>query len=252
MKDTEHILRNFKLIGESPHELPEAGHLFINVPEDERENCIITYASFNERYPRGLRRLVKIIGASDFRGHLYYRLGGWPNCATGDLSLAYVPFAFKVCFFREMQKLGYKRVLWLDSSILPFANLNSIFERIQRDGFFVQANSHSIGPYMNEETAAAFGFSLQETFSIPSCSAAIIGIDFTHEKAASLIEEWYLAAKHPDAFYSPRSDQTAFSLLLYRKELSSLMTPLKTLGDPNNVCKETLFLMDRKYVKTQK
>lgn len=249
MKDTAFIAKNFKMIGQSSDEKPDYHWIAVNSEENERENCIIIYASFNRKYPQGVRRLVDAISHSDFRGHVHYRIGGWPNTAEGDLILAHVPFAFKVCFFREMQKKGYKRVLWLDASILPWVSLNTIFQMIQEKGFFVQGNSHDVGIYMNEDSAAAFGLSLDETYSIPSCSAAILGIDFTNPKTAPLIEAWYLAARHPFGFFSARSDQNALSILLYQFGLIDEMWSLTTLGEPRNIRENTLFLMDREYVK---
>lgn len=249
MKDTAFIAKDFKIIGNSPDEKPEYHWMAVNSSEDERENCIIVYASFNRRYPQGVRRLVDVISHSDFHGHVHYRIGGWPNTAEGDLVLAHVPFAFKVCFFKEMQMKGYKRVLWLDSSILPWVSLNDIFQMIQDKGFFVQGNSHDVGVYMNEDSAAAFGLTLDQTYSIPSCSAAILGIDFTNPKTAPLIEEWYLAAKDPYAFFSARSDQNALSILLYQLDLINDMWSASTLGGITNTRSNTLFLMDREYVK---
>ena len=251
LEDFAFVSKNFKFIGSSPDEMPEFGHLAIRCSEEERKQCIILYASFNRNYPAGVRRLVQRIPKTGYRGHLYYRIGGWPNIEGGDLLLSHVPFAFKICFFREMQRLGYNQVLWLDASILPYASLNYIFSLIRRDGLFIQANTHSVSRFMNEDTAKAFGLTVLQTENILSCSAAIIGLDFTNEKTASLIESLYEAAKDPYAFFSPRSDQTALSILLHQQGLSHLMAPANTLGALDNIQRQTLFLMDRSYVKTQ-
>jgi len=252
MGDKEFLAREFRLVGKSPEEVPESGRVVVNCEESERENCIIIYSSFNERYPRGLKRLVDVIAHSNFKGHVYYRIGGWPNTEEGDLLLAHVPFAFKPCFFREMQKMGYKHVLWLDASILPspFVSLNKIFKMIAERKCFIQGNTHTLGPYMNEEAAHAFGLTLEETYAIPSCSAAILGLDLTDSKAASVIDAWYQAAQDPDAFYSPRSDQSALSIILYQKGFRNFLPP-SSLGERQFLDKDhnALFFMDRGYVK---
>ena len=249
MKDTAFIARNFKLIGTSSHQKPEIGWKVVNSLESERENCIILYSSFNRNYPKGLRRFVDEITKSNFHGHVHYRIGGWPNTAEGDLVLAGVPFAFKVCFFREMKRTGYKRVLWVDASILPWADINYIFQLIQRNGFFVQANTHSVGEFMNEDACKFFDVSVEDCSKILSCSAAIFGIDFTNPNTAPIIDTWYEAAKDPYAFFSARSDQSALSIILYKMGLTNMMWPATTLGEPGNTERETLFLMDRSYVK---
>lgn len=247
MGDKEFLAREFKIIADT---VPERGFSAVNCGAEDRNHCIILYASFNEKYPMGLRRLLKKIEESDFVGHVHYRIGGWPNTEAGDLVLVGVPFAFKPCFFKEMQKMGYKRVLWLDASILPApkVSLNEIFDRIRKKGYFIQGNSHSIYEYMNEKAANAFGLTLEETENIPSCSAAIVGIDFTNSTSAALIDAWYQAAKDPDAFYSARSDQNALSIILYQMGIRKLV-PITTLGTPGKINGGTLFIMDREFVK---
>jgi hypothetical protein len=181
---------------------------------------------------------------------VHYRIGGWPNIELGDIRLAHVPFAFKPCFFQEVRNKGYKKVLWLDSSILPSkdVSLNFVFDIIARIGFFIQAGDHTIGQFMNEQSAAAFGITLEETFNVLSCSAAIIGIDFTKPRGASLINDWYTAAHDPYAFFSDRSDQNALSILIHKKGLVSDLIPRKLLGSLDN-SQGAFFIMDRSLVK---
>jgi len=249
MLDTAFIPKKFKIIGTSQHEKPEAGWKAVNCSSAEHENCIVLYSSFNRNYPRGLKRLFHKIVNSTFRGHVYYRIGGWPNMEEGDLVLAGVPFAFKVSSIREMKRLGYKRVLWLDASILPYADLNMIFNLIKDRGYFVQSNSHDVGIYMNSDSCNYFNITMEEARHIWSCSAAIFGIDLTNPTTAPIIDAWYNAAKDPYAFFSARSDQNALSIIIHQMGLAHLMWPADTLGEPGHVKRQTLFLMDRRFVK---
>lgn len=253
MGDTAFIPREFRFISNNPLEIPELGQLVLNSQPDDRENCIILYASFNQRYPDGVRRLLQRISSSDYKGHVYYRIGGWPNIEAGDLRLAHVPFAFKPCFFKEMQAKGYKRVLWLDAAILPSpgVSLNTIFDMIKRKGFFIQAGDHPIGIFMNEKSAEAFGLTLHETSRILSCSAAIIGVDFTQPRTVSLVDTWYQAADHPFAYFSARSDQNALSILIHKMGLTGDMISRKLLGSVEHP-EGSLFIMDRPYVKDER
>lgn len=250
MKETGFIPRTLKFIGESPDTTPVAGRLVLNCRTSDRRSCIIIYSSFNQRYPQGVKRLLDHLSKSDYKGHVYYKIGGWPNIKNGDLSLIHVPFAFKPCFFKEVQELGYKKVLWLDASILPSpqVSLNLIFDIIKRIGFFIQANDHTIGNYMNEDSAAAFGLTLEETKNILSCSASIIGIDFENRVATSLLDDWYKAAHHPFAFFSDRSDQNALSILIHQKKLTNSLIPRNLLGSLSHP-EGSLFIMDRTFVK---
>lgn len=250
LEDREFVPREFKIIGNSLDEIPERGMVAVNSDIDERENCIIIYSSFNKRYPLGLRRLVSSIEKSDFKGHVHFCIGGWPNLEEGDLVLAHVPYAFKVCFFREVKRLGYKRVLWLDASILPsqFTSLNHIFKLIENNGYFVQGNDHVVGAFMNEQTAEAFGLTVEKTKAIPSCSAAILGLDLTSQIGLNVLSKWFNAAKHPCAFYSARSDQSALSIIFYQLGVTDFF-PLTTLARIDMDNPHALFIMDRDFVK---
>jgi hypothetical protein len=177
-----------------------------------------------------------------------YRLGGWPNVEGGSLILAHVPYAFKVCYFKEVERLGYKRALWLDTSVVPLVSLNEIFKSIQDKGLFVMGNTTMVGPYTNPQSAAYFGLTHLQTFKIPSCSAGLFGVDFTQAIGKTVIDQLYHAAHDPDAFFSARSDQNALSILLYQMGIKEF-TPIDKLPHSQEEIRgDSLFLLDRESV----
>jgi hypothetical protein len=91
---------------------------------------------------------------------------------------------------------------------------------------------------------------LEEASSLLSCSAAFFGIDLTNEKVAKLIDDWYAAAKHPHAFYSARSDQTALSLLLHKAGMTNWAS-LGYTGHVKGYGPYAIVTMDRAYVKNE-
>lgn len=252
LEDMLPLMRNVKLIGESITEIPVSGIVNVNCKEEDRECCVLVYATFNRNYPRGLRRLLDRIINSDFKGHVLYRLGGWPDVEGGSLSLAHVPYGFKPAFFREAQRMGFKRVLWLDVAVLPIVSLNTIFEMIREKGYFVMGNApHCVGSFMHPCAAAYFGLTLAQTQTIPSCSAGLFGLDFTRPFAHRLFEDWYRAALDEDAFFSKRSDQNALSILLDRYGLYEL-TDIRKMPhvETGEVAQEgALFYLDRMFVQ---
>jgi hypothetical protein len=243
-----HLAKNFKIIGEG-REFPDSGIVSVHAHRNAKENCVITYSSFNRNYPKGLRRLIKNIKYSDFRGDILYRIGGWPDTEGGSLVLAHVPYAFKVAFFKEAQRLGYKRALWLDTCIVPLVSLNYIFWQIQKDGYFAVGNYHSVGPFMNKAAAASFGLSLEETFQIPSCSAGIFGVDFTNEKGAKIIDLYYEAAQDKNAYYSARQEQNALSIILFQLDMFNLVSISQIAHKRSEINSNSLFLLDRDFVQ---
>lgn len=247
LQDYKPNARNIKIIGDTPNEMPQYGDIPVNCEESERENCVIVYSTFNKNYPRGLKRLVRFVENSDFKGHMIYRLGGWPNISGGSLVLAHVPYAFKVCMFKEVEAMGFKRAFWIDTSILPVVSLNEIFEMIKEKGYFAMGNSHNIGPYMTSPAIDAFGLTIEEANHIPSCSAGITGIDFTTDIGQKILKGWYTAAENKVAFFSPRSDQNALSIILYTLGLD--LCPIERLAhNKNAINKDTLLLIEREFV----
>lgn len=215
-------LKGLKILGPAPSYF-QSGVIAVNCDSSCKENCLIVYSTYNKNFAQGVSRLVQKVANSDFKGHIIYRTGGWPNVEDGDLVLAHVPYAFKVCAFREARRLGYKRAFWLDSPAVPKISLNDVFKIIADKGYYVMGNQHMVGPYMNATAAAFFDLSLEETQKIPSCSAGIFGVDFTNEKTSKIIDLLYLAAKSKDGFQSRRSDQNALSIILYKLQLNDFV-----------------------------
>ncbi len=241
--------RNLKIIGDTPEEMPQYGLIAVNCDPEERENCVVCYSSFNKNYPRGLKRLVKFVQESDFKGHVLFRLGGWPNVQNGALVTAHVPYAFKPCMLKEAESLGFKRAFWLDTAILPYVSLNFLFDLIADKGYFVMGNSHMIGPYTHEDVAHAFGIPPESTFDIPSCSAGIAGFDFTNPLGKTIVDQYYNAAFNKVAFFSPRSDQNVLSIILNRLGLSDELIPIRRLAhNKDQIGPDTLLLIEREFV----
>lgn len=248
LKDMEWRARNIKIIGENVQEFPKSGLVLVNSTLAEKENCILIYSSFNDRYPQGLLRLLHSIENSDYKGHVLYRIGGWPNVDGGGIVLSHVPYGFKIAFFQEAERLGYKKVLYLDSAIVPIASLNTIFDSIASKGYFVMGNSHMVGPYINSTAASFFGLNHAAAYQIPSCSAGIFGLDLRNQRIKIALDWWFKSAIDSDAFYSARSDQNALSIILDKLGMKEL-TPLDRMPHSTQEIREdSLFLLDRSYV----
>ncbi len=247
--DYESRTRQLKIIGRRPREAPRSGMAAVNCPSTDRSRCVLVYSSFNERYPKGLERLVDLITHSDFRGHVLYRVGGWPDVEGGSLTLAHLPYAFKVCFFKEAERLGFKQIFWLDAAIVPLVSLNDIFKTIEEQGYFTVGNTHSIGQYFNSHAAEAMGVTLEETKAMPACSPGILGLDLMHEKGRQALEMWYEVTKtREEASYSARQEMNVISVILNQLGMTSWLDIGRTVGNQARATSETVFVIDRAFV----
>ncbi len=243
--------RTIRILGDPPDQIPISGVIHVNSNGERKENCVILYSTYNRSYPQGLKRLLNCIDQSDFKGDILFRIGGWPDEAGGSLCLSHVPYAFKPCFFKEAQQLGYKRILWLDTSVIPIASLNEVFAIMEEKGCFVMGNTCMLGPYMNAHAAVYFGLTLEDTYKIPSCSSGLFGVDLSFQIGRTLLENWYRAAQDPDAFFSQRPDQNSLSILLYQANISEFIDirkmPHAEINEP--IKADSLFYLDRLYIQ---
>lgn len=248
MQDFKHAAKRFKLI-DAP---PQSGVVHVHCGAEDRRNCILLYASYNRNYAQALKRLVEQIQNSDYEGHILYRIGGWPNAEGGDLTLAHVPYAFKVCFFREAERLGYHNALWLDTSIVPLTSLAPFFSQLQKQGYLACANTHPVGLFFNELAAQSFGITLAETHHIPSCSAGIFGLNLKHPLGKQALTLWHEKAKDPTAFYSARPEQNALSLILFQLGMTHWIDYDRLAESPNDITPASFFLLDRPFARQAK
>jgi hypothetical protein len=128
-------------------------------------------------------------------------------------------------------------------------SLNQIFEIIQEKGTFVMGNEpHMVGPFTHPYAAAFFGLSHEQTYQIPTCSAGLFGVDFTQEKGARIIDWWHRAANDKDAFFSPRSDQNALSIILYQMGVTDFVSVDRMPHSKEEIKPDSLFWLDREFV----
>ena len=209
--------RNFRLLGRNESEKIESGIIPVNCDENWKENCILLYSSFNYAYPECTKKLIDLIRNSDFKGHILYRIGGWPDIEGGNLVLAHIPFAFKICFFSEAQRLGYKHALWLDTSVVPINGLNDTFQTIAQQGYFCFITNFPLQNYSNREAIAAMGVTYDEASQIPLYVAGLIGFNFDNALAQKALNLWYeITAYREEASYSARQELCIISSILHR------------------------------------
>lgn len=210
-------VRNFRLIKEDEEAIFEK--VYFNTSPHERDLCIISYASFNSWYPVRIKKLKDNLHKVKFQGHYLYRIGGWPNVEEGSLLLAHVPYAFKLCMFKEALSYGYRKILWLDSSFVPLQDLAYIFKIIEERGYLIVSDPNKFLNYINEKVLEYFNLSVVDSNNVDGVAAGIIGFDFTNENAKKIFYTWNRAAWELEGFLSSRPEQNALAAILYKLKL---------------------------------
>jgi hypothetical protein len=128
-------------------EMPSFHTVYFNNDPEKKDKCVICYAGYpspgseQRNYTLGIDLIIQSLKKHNFDGHFIYRIGGWPNIQKGRLRYADVPFAFKPFLFEEVRDLGYKKILWLDSSCVPVKSLDPVFNWIETYGLCFKESS---------------------------------------------------------------------------------------------------------------
>jgi hypothetical protein len=193
-------------------------------------------------FPRGIARLSQGLLVHGYDGDMMAWEHEYP---AGSPSVRDGRCAFKPFCFREAGQRGYRTVLWCDSSIVVRRSIEPLLESIERDGYLLFQERHSVGEYCKDEALATLGITREESFSIPSCWACVLGLDLSNVTSRRFLEEWTRLASGGVTFPGPkwsgirgwprtasadprvkghRSDQNAASVLAMRLGMSEWKT----------------------------
>ena len=196
-------------------------------------------------YMRGQERLYKSIHENspgvgfDVRKYSQEPTMSCPPHAT-------VPYAFKAYALEIARRDGMETLLWCDSSIVCLRDLTPLFERIERDGYWIANNGWTNAQWTADSAYAALfpehvypngdvcwedarGYNR----AIPHVVATAFGLSMRHETGRAILAEYFRLASETKAFCGPwkntpetpcgspeclghRHDQTALSVIAWR------------------------------------
>lgn len=200
-------------------EIPSLQKIVVGTTMEDKEQCIITYCSYNSTYPLLLQQLLEKLPLF-FKGHILYRVGGWPGMENGCLEHCHVPYAFKVCAFKEAQALGYKKVLWLDALIEPLKNLQPLFDHLDKYPCIYRYSLYPFQSIVTEEIIEDFQLSNKEINACYHIASGILGFNFSSKAARQSLADWHEAVLRGKSFYTHFPEQIPLSIIFYRNQLA--------------------------------
>ena len=187
------------LIDESCKKVPIKQLLQINQGGD---SCVVSFASYDGTYADQINTITKHLETTGFNGHFLLMTGGFPNPTGKEIQYAGVPYCFKIFALLEAKKLGFQKVLWIDSALQPLHNLKPIFDQIEKNGSFFQLRKNAtryLLPYTRDVILKETSIDMYHTKSV---RARIIGLNFQSPQVQELVEEYYRLVKLGTPFMS--------------------------------------------------
>jgi hypothetical protein len=211
------LLRNFKFSSTDHIKLKkELQKIYFNGDPNKKDQCIICYVSCHRNYHNKLLRLIDYLKITNYKGHLIYRVGGWPDLKNGSLFYFNTPYAFKPFLFNEVKNLGYKKILFLDTSICLNKPVDKLFDWMSDSGFVLYSDNqryrHTISTYLID----SLKLTKKEQFGTRRFCAGILGLNFQNPKCRQFLSRWIAAAKTRTPFLCRYPEEGIMSALLYR------------------------------------
>ncbi len=144
-------------------------------------------------------------------------------CAGAEANC--VPYAFKAYAMKEAADRGHKLLLWADASILPLQSMDSLWTRIERDGYWICKNGYSndqwtadsaypnlfpqeFRDFSNTLSGPGAAYEIQDRLyaineDISHVVATTFGLNIDHPKGREFLDEYFRLASQTRAFCGP-------------------------------------------------
>jgi hypothetical protein len=127
-----------KIVDISNNILPEK-QLFKVGNGGNGKNCVVSCKPlFIDRYNTS-ETILQSLEEVGFNGHFLLLRGGFPNPTGTEMKYAGVPYCFKIFMMMEAKKMGFERVIWIDSVCYAVNNPDRLFEVVGEDDAIFRA-----------------------------------------------------------------------------------------------------------------
>jgi len=208
------------------------------------DSCIVCYVSLNPEYIARVKAIPEALREVGFNGYFLYQMGGYPNPTGKEIRYAGVPYAFKIFMMLEAKKLGFNKVIWLDSSLLPIKDPTPLFKKLEEEESLivefhnVPYNAQFIFPKTKELLHKLTGIDVVNQRHI---STAVLGLKMDTKKVEKFVSSYYDMVERGTPFISCFPEEFVFSSIIEQSpkdwpgiSLFSVMS-FQSTADPKEV-----------------
>jgi len=178
--------------------------------------AVVSFANEAGNYLKGLERLKKSLQVYDnntFYGLIGENLVGSPKHKEN-------PYAFKIYSWKSVIAQGFKKILWLDASVVAVNNLEPVWKKIDEDGYIMQEAGHHVGRWCNDRTLNYFNLSRSDADKMVMYgNAGFLGLDLEKPIAQEFFNQWeksMLDGQFKGSWENHRHDMTCGSIIANR------------------------------------
>lgn len=225
------IMRDFKLVGPNG-EMPIFEKYEINVTEETKDRCILVFGSYNSPYPQKVSHILQELTEVGYSGTLMIRIGGYPNLSHGGLKSSPFHGRWKIEFFKEARRMGYKKIIHLDTHVHPLCDLNAVFKTMDENGMFIYGTDSWLLVNKNfMDFAPYLGVPRERMHEIHFLCGPVMGLNFENAQVLALFDEWEERMEQIDKFYCIGVEEITFMALAWKHHLSGVAQNTYVAGD---------------------
>lgn len=194
-------------------------------------------------------RVATLNHCSGAEFHCWSRIqSGWPTHQQK-------PYAFKAYAMRDLLHRGAEVILWADACILPIRDMEPLWQRIERDGYWISNNGWNNAQWTADsaypdlfdwpvggEPQPSLDDRRQINRKIPHVVATTFGVNVKHPVGKAILDEYIRLATETNSFCGPwkntpetpcgppeclghRHDQSALSVIAWRNQCALTNAP---------------------------
>ena len=219
------------------------------------EVCLVSFASKGrEDYNKGMYRLMESTAAHWKCDSIFFSLdsihtswAGLPiriGTPEGYQPHNVTPYQFKVACVNIARKEGYKKILWLDSTMVVARDPLPLLDECEKGVMAFDCLGHPLYKYISDTACRLLGVTEPEIKEIQQCWGGAFMLDFNKETACAVWSDIVRASNtpgifqdgisHREGFVAHRHDQAAMSVVFW-KHFIPLQPYGKILGKIHNV-----------------
>jgi hypothetical protein len=196
--------------------------------------CLIN-AAWGGWYSQGSKRLEK-----SFIHHGWaYDMFFWRDEPINEHFDPNQPYTIKAAALHEAIKMGYTRILWLDSSVWCVKDPNPIMDIINAEAGYFWSSGYNLAQTATDADLEFTGWDRDYAEQLPELSSSMFGVNIENPKGQIFVDTFFKAKEagvfgtsrlHNNAskdkrFLFGRQDQTAATIAFYKAGFDKIYAP---------------------------
>lgn len=169
---------------------------------------IVCCVAFGAHYPRLAARLIERFHAVSPGYEIQAWVNTLPPGAPKDVVVDgydYTAYCAKPFALEYARQCGADVAILADASFFPVRPIQPLVEHVQRNGYYLCRNGFKVGEWCSDAALNYFGVSRDAAFEMDEISSYCVGVDFGHEDARRMLDQWTHAATGHGCFPGPHT-----------------------------------------------